>query len=179
MRKFLVPALLALSVFSLSGCVFMHVDTDIAADGSGTMKATIAMSETVQQCILELKELDAGKSDDMDFPAFDEIDGSRMSEAGKDWGVKVTRFEKKMEGERETLEFELAFENLEGLSYVMNRTLGDGQDSEGMAIFDAGDGNLVLRNTTYDFPPVPADEKEEKAPAHSHGPDMGGMGGMM
>ncbi|MFT5784555.1 MAG: hypothetical protein ACI9JE_001882, partial [Candidatus Krumholzibacteriia bacterium] len=47
----------------------------------------------------------------------------------------------------------LDFDDLEGLSYVVGRLMKeDGGSQDGLGIFDAGDGNFVLRPTTYDFP---------------------------
>jgi hypothetical protein len=37
-----------------------------------------------------------------------------------------------------------------------------GEAGDGMGIFDAGDGNYVLRSTSYDFPAEPAEEEEEE-----------------
>jgi hypothetical protein len=61
---------------------------------------------------------------------------------------------------RETLNIILAFEDLKGLSFVMGRIMGEGGGG-GMGIFDAGDGNLVLRQAEYDFPDESEAEEEE------------------
>ena len=165
MKKLLVPTLVILAALNLSGCVILHSATEIAADGSGTMTMSVSMSETVQQGLREMKELDGGQSGDMDFPMFEDITKDKLAAAGKDWGVKIDKFDKSTADGRQSLEIALSFKDLKGFSYVMGHIMGDASEKGGLGIFDAGDGNLVLRQTEYDFPDVPAEEEAEDAAA--------------
>ena len=162
MMKFLILAAVLAGTLALTGCVQLNSDTVIEKDGSGTAALTMSVSTAVSDALVEMKELDSGQSADMDFPMFEDIDKDALVEAGKDHGVKITKFEKKVVDERKTIDIVMAFENLEGLSYVMGKVMG-GEPGDGMGIYDAGDGNFVLRQAQYDFPAEPAEEEEEAA----------------
>ena len=175
MKKFVILAAIMVGALSLSGCIQMHSDTVIDKDGSGTASMTLSVSTAVSDALVEMKEMDSGQSGDMDFPMFDDINGDELKAAGKDHGVKVTKFEKKVVDERKTLDIVMEFKDLKGLSYVMGKVMGS-EVGDGMGIFDAGDGNFVLRQASYDFPAEPVEEEEEEVqsegPAEQNPEDM-------
>ncbi len=174
MKKLLLLGVTVLAALNLTGCVIFHSHTDIHADGSGVAELSISMSPAIQEAIAEFQELDSEQSESMDFPLLDDMNKDEIEKAAKGHGVKVTTFEKAVVDGRETLNMVLEFEDLEGLSFVMSRVMGDGDaGGNGMGIFDAGDGNFVLKQAHYDFPAEPAaEEVEEIDPAAEDAQEM-------
>jgi hypothetical protein len=161
MKKLLLLAVMVLAAVNLTGCVIFHSTTDIKADGSGVAELTMSMSPSVQEAIKELQAMDSPQAQEMDFPMMSDLNKADLEKAAKGHGVKVKKFEKTSADGREGMTIVLAFEDLKGLSFVMGRVMGEGGNSEGMGIFDAGEGNYVLRSAQYDFPAEP--DAEEKA----------------
>jgi hypothetical protein len=165
MKKFIVLAIIALSALGLTGCVQVQSDTVIEKDGSGTASLAFALSPGMADAIKEMEELGMNEGQDVDVPKFDEINRADLEEAAKGHGVKITRFEK-TEGDTPSLDIGLEFEDLESLSYVMASIMG-GEPGQGMGIYEAADGNFILKAATYEFPdePVkPAKEAEAAKP---------------
>ncbi len=152
--RFLTCLALVAAAATLGGCMQMHSSTVINKDGSGTASLTISMSPTVAEALQDMASSDMGS--DQKLPDFNDIKKDDLVKAGKKHGVKITKFSRDEVDGRQTLNIEMAFKDLKGLSFIMNRTLGDKDQNGGLGIFDAGDGNLVLRSTEYDFP---ADEE--------------------
>ncbi len=166
MKKLLILAVALLAALNLTGCVVFHNHTSINADGSGTAEMTMSITPAVQEAMVEMKALDDGQSQEMDFPLLEDMDREALDKAAKGHGVKVKKFEKALIDGRETLNIALEFDDLEGFSYVMGQVMGGGDgDDNGMGIFDAGDGNLVLKAAQYDFPAEEEAEVVEEAEA--------------
>ena len=167
MRK-LVLATLALGLMALStgGCIQMHMVTDINDDGSGTAEMKLSISAVVMESMAEMKELGMDQGQGMDMPDFDNINREDLEKNGKKYGVKVLEFEKSEIEGRPTIAMKLAFEDLKGLSYVMNSTMG-GSSEDGMGIFATEDGNFVLKSAEYDFPAKPAEMAGAEGPVES------------
>ncbi len=159
--RFLTTMLLVAAVTALGGCMQMHSSTVINKDGSGTASLTFSISPAVAQAIKDMGDSDMGSGQSM--PDFSDIKKDDLEKAGKKHGVKITKFSRGEVDGRQTLNLEMAFKDLEGLSFIMNRTLGDKDQNGGLGIFDAGDGNLVLRTTEYDFPAAEDTEAAEEA----------------
>ena len=89
----------------LSGCIQMHSTTVIEKDGSGTATLQLSLSEGVGEAIKEMQamDMDMGGGQDMDFPAFDEINKGDLEKAGKDHGVKIKKFSRDPINGREAL----------------------------------------------------------------------------
>ena len=86
-----------------------------------------------------------------------------MEKAAAKYGVKVKRFEKLTDADRDGFEMELAFQRLEDLSHVLGGVMGGGE--EGLGLFSTGDGNFLLTTTKLDLPDEPDDEFEPEAEA--------------
>jgi hypothetical protein len=167
MKKFALLAtisLIGLAALSLTGCIQAHSDTVIEKDGSGTATLTMSMSPAMTEVIQEMEELDMTQGQEMDVPKFDDINKDDLVKAAKGHGVKITKFEKGTVDGREKLDIAMDFEDLKSLSYVMGSLMG-GNPGEGMGIYETADGNFVLKQATYDFPPEPAGEVEDSEPA--------------
>lgn len=170
-----IPVLLAAAVLALSGCVQMHSTTTIEADGSGTASMTMSFSQTVAEAMKEMQDSNMDMGQGMEFPSFDDIKKDDLEKAAKEHGVQIKKFSKDMVDGREVMTIELAFKDLKGFSYVMNGVMGEDGGKGGLGIFDAGDGNFVLRSTEYEFPAeaeAPEEPAEEEAPAQQVDPDM-------
>ena len=174
MKKLFLLATTIVAAVCLSGCVIFHSVTEINKDGSGVAELTMSMSPSVQEAIKELQALDTAQSQEMDFPMMSDLDKSEIEKAAKGHGVKVKKFEKATADGRETMNIVLEFDDLKGFSYVMSHVMGEGEGGQGMGIFDAGDGNYVLKSAEYDFPD--AEEKEEdETDAETSTEDMANM----
>ncbi|MEN8007748.1 MAG: hypothetical protein ABFS42_12080 [Candidatus Krumholzibacteriota bacterium] len=162
MKKLAILAIVALTALSLTGCVKMHTDTIIDKDGSGTASLTMSMSPTGAEIMEEMKELDMDEEQgmDMDMSMFDDIDKDDFTKAAEDHGVTVKKFDKGLVDGREQLDILLEFEDLKGLSYVLGSSMG-AETGGGFGIFEAPDGNFILKSTRYDFPPEEIEEMEE------------------
>ena len=170
MKKLLLLTLLALSAFSLNGCVIFHAQNTINDDGSGTAELSMSVSPSVQEAFLELQEMDPDQMNNLDIPDLSSLEKDDLEKVGKEHGVRIKKFEKEVIDGRQVLNVIVDFDDLKGLSYVMTRMMDpEGGSNDGMGIFDAGDGNLVLRPTTYDFPAPAA--KAPTAPENAEAQD--------
>jgi hypothetical protein len=157
MKKLLLLAVMALAALNLTGCVVFHSSVDVEGDGSGTAELTMSMSPEIQAALVEYKQMDTGQQEEMDFPLLDDLKQADIEKSAKGHGVKVTRFARTAADGRETVAINLAFDELKGFSYVLGHIMGESEGKgEGMGIFDAGDGNFVLKQAHYDFPAEPA-----------------------
>lgn len=162
MKTRMLPVLLAVAVLGLSGCVQMKSETTIEADGSGTATMQLSLSQTVSEAIKEMQEMDMDMGQDMEFPALDKVKKEDLEKAAEGHGVQIKKFSQDKVDGRDVMSIEMTFKDLKGFSYVMNKVMGEGGGEGGLGIFDAGDGNFVLREAEYDFP---ADEPVEEEPA--------------
>jgi len=164
-RRLALLALAALATLALSGCVQMHSETTIDKDGGGTATISMSMSKAVSDALTKMQEMDSEDGPGGDMPAFDDLDRETLEKRVKDYGVKITRFEKGEKDGREIIDIAYAFKDMKGLSAAMGAFMsGDDEEDNGLGIFDAGGGNLVLRPASYDFPDWDAeDEAEDEA----------------
>lgn len=94
------------------------------------------------------------------MPDFNDMKKDDLAKAAKGHGVKIKKFEKSNIDGRDQLDVLVEFEDLKGLSYVLGKS-GDGEPGAGIGIFETADGNFVLKQAHYDFPPEPAEESDE------------------
>lgn len=159
MKKLFLLSVLTLTAFSLSGCVIFHLQNTINDDGSGSVDLYMSVSPGVQEAFLELQAMGAAQVKTMDIPDLSNIDQGELERLGKEHGVRVKKFEKERVDGRQILNISLDFDDLKGLSYIVGRILErDGSSGDGVGIFEASDGNLVLRSTSYDFPAAPSEK---------------------
>ncbi len=174
MKKLAMLTIAALAALSLTGCIQLYSDTVIEKDGSGTASLTISMSPTGAELVKEMKELEMDKDQNMEMPMFEDINKDDLVKAAKGHGVKIKKFEKANVHGRDQIDILLEFEDLKGLSFVMGSAMG-GEAGDGYGIFEAPDGNFVLKATHYDFPAeeMAAIEKPETAPESGTGEGSG------
>jgi len=146
---------------SLTGCVRMHSETDIKADGSGTASLEIGLSQSVADAIKEMQEINPEAGGDQELPDFADINRDNIDKVAKQYGVKVLKFEKSDADGRMAVSMSFAFDDLKGLSAVMAAAMGEDPE-QGMGIYATGDGNYVLKQATYAFPDFPALDKPAK-----------------
>lgn len=167
-RRLVMPALVALATLAFSGCVQMRSETVIDQSGGGTASITVSMSQAVADALKQMEEMDSEGGPGGDMPAFEDLDRATLEKRVKDYGVKIVRFEKGVRDGRETIDIAYEFKDLKGLSAAMGGLMSGADSGEnGLGIFDAGSGNLVLRPASYDFPDW---ETEEATTDEATGP---------
>ena len=163
MRKAAPLFVLLVALMALGGCIKMHSETVIEKDGSGVATLEVALSIKVADAMREMQEMDPNAGGEMDIPSFDEMDGDEIRKRIAPYDVKLTEFDKFENETHKGVKMAFAFKDLKGLSAALTAAM-EGEDNQGMGIFDAGDGNLVLKEATYDFSdmPPPANKEEEE-----------------
>ncbi len=156
MKKLMTLMLMMALAIMATGCVQVHMDTEIEKDGSGTMEMTMSLSKVVSDVLKE----EAADDDLAEIGDLMKMEKKEIEEKIKGHDVKIKKFKKSIVNERETLEMAFEFKSLEGLSYALNQTQGEG--SEGMAIVDLGDGNYALKSYEYNWPAQAEEEEEEE-----------------
>jgi hypothetical protein len=170
LRPVMVAVLALAASAMLAGCVQLHSEAEINKKGGGTATITVSMSAAVAEAVKEMQELDLEGGPGGDMPSFSDIERDVIESRVKDFGVKITKFDRGTVDGRETLTIAYEFEDMRGMSAAMQAVMGDSDSGEnGLGIFDAGDGNLVLRTTSYDFPDW-STEEEEAEEAESESP---------
>ncbi len=160
MQKFfpkISMAAIVLLPLLLTGCVHMHMETDIAKDGSGTFTMTYSMSETVAQSLKELEELGMPGQQDMDdAPTFDDFKKEEIEKACKEHNVKLQKFEHTTVDGRESLEMVLAFKNPNDLADALATTM---EEQGGMRLFKTTSGDYTLR--MVEMPETEEDDEDD------------------
>ena len=157
-------------IVMLGGCVQMKSETVIDSNGGGTASMIVSMSTAVSEALVEMQAIDPEGAKNSDMPSFADLDKGVIEKRVKDFGVKITKFDKSTVDGRETITIAYEFKDMKGLSAAMSAVMGgeSKEEGNGLGIFDAGDGNLVLRPTTYDFPVWEDDAAKETEAAAEH-----------
>ena len=168
--KRIITMLLMVALASLmTGCVQMHMDTDISKDGSGTMDLTMSLSAVVTEAINEMGT-DAMDDEMEDIGKLMDMEEKEIKKSLKGLDVDLDKFSQGVVEGRETVSIKLKFKDLENLSLALREIMGG--EEQGLAILDAGDGNLVLRPHEYSWPPLAEEEGED---AEEEADDMANM----
>ena len=148
----------------LTGCVHMHMETDIAKDGSGTFTMTYSMSETVAQSLKELEELGMPGQQDMDdAPTFDDFKKEEIEKACKERDVKLQKFERTTVDGREFLEMVLTFKHPNDLADALATAM---EEQGGMRLFKTASGDYTLR--MIEIPETEDDEDDAEEDDDPH-----------
>lgn len=159
MKRILAMMLTVALATMMSGCIQMHMDTEVKKDGSGTMEMTMSLSKVVTEAIAELGT--EGMDDDLSgIDSMMDRDKKEVEKDLKGIDVDLVKYEKGIVDGRETVQVVLKFKDLENLSLALREVM-DGDDP-GMAILDHGDGNLVLTKYDYNWPEEEDDEDIEE-----------------
>jgi hypothetical protein len=165
LKLFVVLALVAM----MSGCVQMHMDTEVKKDGSGTMEMTLSLSKVLTDAIEEMGTEDM--DDDIgNIGSMLDMDEKVLKEKVKGHGVTVKKHKRSVVEGRETLNVAFEFKDLEGLSFAMGEVMGEGDG--GMAIIDLGDGKYALRPYEYNWPEKADAEAEVEAEDETDAEEM-------
>jgi len=151
MKKLLLTLLsTALAGLLLTGCVQMHMVSEIDKNGGGTASLKVSLSQVVTESMEEIAAMD--EEQDMDLGAMTTLTRKELEKKVKGHGVKVKEFENGLVDGKQTLNVVFEFKDLEGFSFAMGEVMGGEGTGDGMAIFENGDGNFVLRSHAYDWP---------------------------
>ena len=166
LKIFVLLAMAAL----MSGCVQMHMDTEIKKDGSGTMDMTLSLSKVLTDAVEEMGS--EGMDDDIgEITELLDIEENELKKAIKDHDVKLKKYKRSEVEGRQTLNVVFEFKDLEGLSYAMSEVMGEGDG--GMAVVDIGNGQYALRPYEYNWPEKAEEEEDiEDADESMSGDDM-------
>lgn len=167
MKNLMKITLLVALAAMMTGCVQMHMDTEIKKDGSGTLDLTMSLSKVVTEVLQD----DVGDDDLKEIGKIMDMEKKDLEKKVKGHGVKIKKFSTKMVDGKETLHVVMEFKDLEGMSYAMGQIQGEGGNS-GMAIVDIGDGQYALRSFTYDWPAREEEEIEEEVEEEMSMDDM-------
>jgi len=158
MKILLKISLLVALAALMTGCVQMHMNTEIKKDGSGTMEMTMSLSKVVTEAMTEMGS--DGMDDDLEgIGNLLNVDEKELKKSAKSHDVKVKKFKRSVVEGRETLNVVFGFKDLEGLSYALSEVMGEGDG--GLAIMDIGDGQYALRPYEYNWPEKAEEEVEE------------------
>lgn len=159
MKKLMLAAVALMAAIALSGCIKVNSVTDIKADGSGSAIIEFGVSQSVAEAIEEMQEIDPG-NDDMEMPDFEDMDRGYLDKVGKMYGARVTSYEMSDKDGAIGVKIAFDFDNLRAMSAMMGAAVNE-DPSDGLGIYDAGDGNYVLKRAYYEFPDFPVQEDDE------------------
>ncbi len=148
--------------FGLVGCLQATMETDLAADGSGTFLMEYAMSPSVAETIKELEALeDSGAETGM--PMLGDVDEDEIRKICKENGVTLTTFETT----DTSMKIAGKFKNIEGLNAVMSEAVESDGSGGGLGLFKTEDGNYLLKM-------IPAAEGDDDDMASDEGEEEEG-----
>ncbi|HOX24730.1 MAG TPA: hypothetical protein PLL30_03075 [Candidatus Krumholzibacteria bacterium] len=130
-----------------TGCVKMQMETVIESDGSGTCTVAYGMSREVADAIAKMSELDSGTmGGSAEMPSLEDMTRDNMEAACREAGVKLVDHQYTDDASGTHLTMKLAFDDVANLSGALD-ALGANEDGgrEHLGIFQAGDGNLILK----------------------------------
>jgi hypothetical protein len=146
----------------------VHMDTDIAKDGSGTFTMSFAMSTEVAQTLQEMSSMSPPGQQGGSPPSLEDFDRDKIEATCKKHDVKLAKYEKTSADGKDTMTMVLEFKSLQDLSAVLGATQGE---KTGIGIFKQADGNYLLKE--YDLPAeLLAEEEAEEEAAEQAPADM-------
>ena len=150
MRKLLTLVLLAVMALG-TGCVKVHMDTDITADGSGIATISYTMNREVADALTKLMETNPdGIGENDDFSDFMDLRRDKLAAACKAAGVELLDHQFKDDETSRELTMKLGFKNVADLSQALAALDEDAgsQEHEELRISRTEDGNYRLQNVT-------------------------------
>jgi len=160
MRR-LALCLLPLALLLSSGCIRMHMQTDITADGSGTCSIEYGVSREVADALARLEAMDGGgMGGGEEMPDLGDLDREQVEQACKEAGVELKSFETTDDDAGESTRMVVAFEDVADLSDFLAATTDDEEEEtrEELRIERQEDGNYALTTVS-----VPVPESKQKA----------------
>ena len=161
MRTKTLPLLtLFLLLLLTTGCIEIHLDTDLEKDGSGTGKLEMAISPKVTRVLAEVQDIDdMPETHISNLAGTDEDELKRIAAKAN---VEIDHFESEVRDGRRTVSFEMKFDSLKDYSWVLGNVLDEVGD--GFGVFAGEDGQLIFREARYDYSALLADEPEPAEP---------------
>jgi len=144
----LSAGILALSL-SLTGCVQISIETELKKDGSGKTDMEFVLLPSTSEILAELAAI--GDVPDVDIARLASLDGQELQARVESHGVKVKKFKSRLKDDMRTISFRLEYKDLEGHAFALDQISGE-PGAGHLGVFAADEGNLVLKNTTYEFP---------------------------
>ena len=150
MKRILTLVLLTLVALG-TGCVKVHMDTTITADGSGTATISYTMSREVADALTKLMATNPGSlTESGDFSDFMDLRRDKLAAACKTTGVELLDHQFKDDESGRELVMKLGFKTVGDLSRALGALDEDagGKEHEELRIERTEDGNYRLHNVT-------------------------------
>lgn len=152
----MVATLMMATLFT--GCIKIKMETKLKKDGSGKGKVELTVIPKITKALEEVKDIPTMPETPIGNMA--NLDEDTLKEQIKGRDVKIKKFKNEIKDGSRKIKIEMDFKNLEDYSFVLS-TIFD-EPGSGLGVFDAGDGNLRLKDAEYKIPaPDPAAEEEE------------------
>lgn len=155
-KKLTLIVTIILMAIVLSGCIQIKMETKLKKDASGKGKVELTIVQSVTEALDEVKDIE-------DLPEtlignLAALDGEALKDAVTDRDVKIKKFKSRIEDGCRKVSFEVDFKTLEDYSFVLATAFEE--EGAGFGIFDAGNGNLRLKDAEYDVPARDVEEDE-------------------
>jgi len=149
MRSLIAFALVVLVVLG-AGCMKIHIDTVVEADGGGTATIELAMSREVADAVTRIGELEEGQRGGGRNPAaVGDLGRDRLAAACRDAGVQLLRHELRDDASGVRLTVTLGFSEVSDLSHALGALGSDAvaRQGEELRITRTEEGHYLLANT--------------------------------
>lgn len=149
-RSLLLIIALTAALIAAPGCMKIHIDTVITADGSGTAAIELAMNREVADAVARLGELDShgDRAGGQDLPAIGELGGERLAAACRAAGVTLASHDFADDEAGVRLDVTLAFLRISDLSHALSALGSDAvaRGGEELRIIRTEGGDYLLAN---------------------------------
>lgn len=159
LKRYLLTLSAGLLAFSLTGCVEINIETELKKDGSGKTEMEFVILPSTSEILAELAAI--GDVPDVDIARLVNLDGKELQAVVESHGVKVKKFKSRLKDDMQTISFRLEYKDLEGHAFALDQISGE-HGAGHLGFFDAGEGNLLLKGTVYEFP-VEVEEEDTAA----------------
>jgi len=149
LKRSILTLFAGLLLLSATGCVEINIDTELKKDGSGKTEMEFVLLPSTSEILAELAAI--GDVPDVDIARLANLDGKELQARVEGHGVKVKKFKSHLKDDMQTISFRLEYKDLEGYAFSLDQLSGE-PGAGHLGVFDAGEGNLVLKDTVYDFP---------------------------
>ena len=166
MRSALAVTGIAIALLS-NGCMKVHIDTVIVADGSGTAAVSFGMNRQVADAVARLGDLDDGGGDEQDLAALTDLDRDELAAACAEAGVRVVSHAFTDDITGVTFELELSFDRVADLSHALSTLSSDAvaRPGEELRIIHTEADEYLLANAAIEGAEIPEPAADANRPS--------------
>lgn len=161
MKRQLLCGMLVAILSTTSGCMKMHVETVIEKDGSGICTINYGARHEVMEALKKAGAAGGGMGGDGTPPTPRELTREHVETICRTTGIVLLDHQLQDSAERFDLTMKLGFDDVGTLSKALHLLHGstDGDEMQQLGIYDAGDGNYVLKSTAVAGEPIDDDHR--------------------